>query len=65
MHLASPSNRKSVDHECEEENEDEDEEAADDVPLVVLPDDVLQSLPRTREPQKRRLWTTETNQNNC
>ena len=52
--------RQSVDHQGEEEDDDEDQKGPDDLPLVVLPDDVLQRLPRTHEPQERCLRSAAT-----
>ena len=44
-----------VDHEEDEQNDENDAEQTAAFPLVVVPDEVSQSLPRRREPQERRL----------
>ena len=50
--------RYGVDEENDECHEEEDADAADEPPLVLLPDDVLQGLPGRGEPQERRLRAT-------
>jgi len=49
--------RNAVDGEEEEEDDEEQYEKTETFPLVVVPDEQLERLPRTREPQKRRLRT--------
>ena len=44
-----------VDGEEDEENDEYDDEQTETFPLVVVPDEQLDRLPRRREPQERRL----------
>jgi len=47
-----------VDDKSNEADEQKDEEYFQNEPLVVLPDDVLESLERIHEPQERRVRPT-------
>jgi len=44
-----------VDGKEDEENDEYDDEQTETLPLVVVPDEQLDRLPRRREPQERRL----------
>ena len=44
-----------VEEEADEEDEKEDEQDAQQLPLEVRPDDVLERLPRVHEPQEGRI----------
>ncbi len=46
--------RSGVDKDHEQNDEDDENNGSDDVPLVELPDDVLEGLERRGEPGKRR-----------
>jgi len=46
---------RRVDDQSNEENDQEYDECFNNEPLVVLPDDVLESFQRVHEPQKRRV----------
>ena len=47
--------RHRVDEEDDECDEEEQADTTNEVPLVLLPDDVLEGLPRGGEPQERCL----------
>ena len=55
--------RHRVDEENNEGNEEEDADATDEVPLVLLPDDVFQGLPGRGEPQEGGLRAAEKSRN--
>ena len=44
--------RHGVDEEGYKDDEKDEDNGRDEVPLVVLPDDVLEGLPGGREPQE-------------
>lgn len=50
--------REAIETEHEEDEENDDAEGGDDVPLVVLPEDVPESLERVEEPKERGVRTT-------
>jgi len=47
-----------VQKQCNEADDQQQNEYFEDEPLVVLPDDVLESLERIHEPQERRVRPT-------
>ena len=47
-----------VDEQCNKQGDNDDDESTNNVPLPVLPNNVFERLPRTGEPEERRLWTT-------
>ena len=47
----------SVDKDNDDNNQQYDHNGADNVPLVVLPDDELEGLPWRREPEEGGRWT--------
>lgn len=51
--------RSRVDEDDDDEDEQDANDGADDHPLVVLPDDELEGLPRRCEPQERCGRTAE------
>lgn len=44
--------RSSIDKDNDDNDQQYDHDSADDVPLVVLPDDELERLPRRGEPEE-------------
>lgn len=51
--------RSCVDEDGDENDEQDDDKSADNVPLVKLPDYKLEGLPWRGEPQEGSGWTTE------
>ena len=47
---------KRVDHDGKDENDEYANDGANDVPLVVLPNDHLESFPRGSNPQEGSRW---------
>lgn len=54
-----PGSGNVVDDEDDEGYEEEQEEEPDDVPFVVVPDDVLEGFPGRKKKVERSLRTTE------
>ena len=57
--------RDGVEEEAEEEDEEEHEQDAQQLPLEVRPDDVLERLPRVHEPQEGRVGSAAQANNRC
>ena len=57
-HLVDSGAGHVVDDEDDESDEEEQEEETEDVPLVVVPDDVLEGFPGGHEPEEGSSWTT-------
>ena len=48
-----------VDEESEDSQDEQDNEELEDLPLEVLPQDVLESFQWRHEPQEGSIWPTE------
>jgi len=57
-YLVDGSTWSGVEEEDNEGNKEEEDEELEQLPLEVLPDDILQGLQRVHEPQERRVGAT-------